>query len=106
MLTCTRDKPVTLKQSIRNKINKAVRWINRDFHDAIPLNKIFEAMNAVGVTAVDEAGDPWQGLLCGREGRALFDLAMNDGTPIKNAALFISWYKMDSGRYEMVVYVS
>ena len=61
---------------------------------------------------LQEDGTPWQGMILGREGRASFNLAI-DGTEndfgfytaIENA-LVMSWYKMQSGRWEVVAYIS
>lgn len=95
---------MTIKTNIRKAINKALAALG-NYHDSIPLQQIFDALKAHNVIVVDEAGEPWSGLLCGRDSHTTFDLQL-DGAPVKNAALFLSWYKMPSGRYEITVYLS
>lgn len=90
----------------RNAINTVICPLGATFHDAIPLGAIDQACRAAGVMLVDEANQPWQGLLCGREGRAMFNLASTGGEPIDNAAVVLTWMRFDSGRYEVVSYVS
>ncbi len=56
-----------------------------------------------GVQAVDEAREPWEGILCGREGLALIDLKAF-GKTFKT--LVIRWYRMGSGKFEVVGYLA
>ena len=51
-------------------------------------------------TVLDEDNTPLDGVLfCGAEGRAVF--ALKDS----KYGLLMSWYRMESGRYEIVSYV-
>lgn len=76
--------------------------VGHEYHPAIPLKQIFARLPA-DVTAVDEDGEPWEGLLCGREGLALIDL-VHAGRAFKT--LVLRWYRMGSGKYEVVGYLS
>ena len=92
------------------------------YSDAIPLKTIFDAILDEGMVPLQEDGQEWRGLLCGAEGEAMIplgDLAevREDGTLVTDGegehvfketkhTLRLSWYKMPSGRYETVQYVS
>jgi hypothetical protein len=84
------------------KINSALHGMG-NYHDKIPLDKIFSACEAEGLVPVMEDGERWAGMLCGENSRAVIELAR--GGKVKKY-LSLSWYKMPSGRYEVVSYVS
>ena len=72
------------------------------YFTAIPLADIFNAVKVNGGLVVDEAGNEWSGLLCGHEGSATFPI-----TGIKSLHnLYLSWYQMPSGIYEVIAYAS
>jgi hypothetical protein len=87
------------------KVNAALMelTVNR-YERHVPLGRVREALNALGFELLDEEGAPWSGLLCGDEGRATFDLSYL-GTPVPRV-LVLSWYRMPSGNFETVAYVS
>lgn len=91
------------KQTTLNRINKAFGNEIQTYNDDIPLDTIFAIVARYGGTVVDEAGDPWSGFLCGVQGQATMAVNHPDH---KNIFLTVTWYKMESGRYETVVYVS
>lgn len=104
----------TLKASDprRNRINRILSEVSKEYTQSIPLDKIFKALEDNGLVAIDEDGTEWEGLLTGREGRATIDVAFlgevpkdRMRTPIKNAKLVVSWYKMPSGKYETTTYL-
>lgn len=78
--------------------------ISRVYHHAIPLDALFSACAESDLIAVQEDGEPWAGILCGREGRVQFDLT-HHGKPVARA-LAMQWHKMPSGRYEINAYIS
>jgi hypothetical protein len=115
-----------LPAKFRKAANKALyRLTFNTYFDGIPLGAINGILKANGCELIDEAWLPWTGIICGAEGRTEFLLGtygdgiggfpwkapMEDGlpdlarTPVKNAQLILSWYKMPSGRYEIVAYV-
>jgi hypothetical protein len=85
-----------------NKINKTLVEMGKKYYPEIPLKQIFSLFEEVGITPVQEDMTPWDGILVGKEGQTIIDL-MEDGKLLKRA-LNISWYKMQSGRYEIVAY--
>lgn len=86
--------------SVGNKLAE----IGKTYWATIPLDKIFAAVQSAGYEPVDEDGEPWEGMLTGREGRAVIDL-QKSGKPVKEA-LALQWYKMESGKFEVNAYVS
>lgn len=75
-----------------NRVN-AVLVAMGNYHNSIPL----DIVNAALVQAGFDELEPM--ILCGREG----NIHENVG---RNRWLSLTWYKMESGRYEVVAYVS
>lgn len=86
-------------QTTKNHINKALSHINSNYHPAIPLTHIFEVVREAG-QVVDVDGTPWSGILCGDDSHCTFDI---EGSKLH---LFLGWYRMPSGNYEINAYVS
>ena len=89
-----------MKSPQAKKVNKALSALPT-YHDSIPFDSIRSLVETIGQTIVlDSDGTPLDGVLfCGREGRA--DFALKES----KYALHLSWYRMESGRYEIVSYV-
>jgi len=85
---------------VPKSVNAALYEMSKVYHEAIPLSAMFELCEKVGLEPVCEDGTPWSGFLCGREGRAVFELKDC------RKSLVVSWYKMPSGRYEVTPYVA
>lgn len=86
------------------RANRALSDLTSRYYSAIPLDRIFDAVESAGF-----AFDPeeQQCILCGREGRATWQLFSPDTKRQVNHMLVLNWYKMDvTGRYEIVAYVS
>jgi hypothetical protein len=91
------------KQTTLNRINKAFTNRIPTYNIEIPLDTIFAIVAEHGGMVVDEAGEAWSGFLCGAQGQATLTVNHPDH---KNIFLHVSWYKMESGRYETIVYVN
>ena len=99
----------------KRQVNIKIHGITTGYHDKIPLQDLFDALAEIGVHAVQEDGTPWKGMLiggaeCGDERThnqvVNFDLVRTADNSGLNNALYLSWCKMPSGRYEVVSYVS
>lgn len=97
----------------RNKLNNEISGMIGSPLREIPLGDMDMALRRYGYLLVNEDGTPWGGFLTGREGRAKFDIGVlgtQDDNQIHqmvdNAMLVLTWYKFDTGRYEVVAYVS
>ena len=99
----------------RNLVNKQIHQITQGYHDKIPLQGLFDALKNIGIEAVQEDGTKWTGMLmggkeCGHpeaaKQRANIDLVRIQGRTPLNNSLFLTWCKMQSGKYEVVSYVS
>ena len=91
------------KATATSKANRALHALtSNQYHSAVPLDRIFDACEAVGFAFDSEEKACF---LCGRDGRATWDLFW-EGKPARRM-LVLSWHKMDvTGRYEVVAYVS
>ena len=107
--------PTRLNAPIRKKINRELTSLE-NYHQGIPLAIIEDILKKYNLLLLQEDNTPWSGFITGREGQANFTLGYFDTayeqngltayTPIENAALAMSWYKMESGKYEIVTYIS
>lgn len=108
-----------LKNVLRNKISSRVRNIlNPIYFDYIPIGEIDEALQDAGVVMLQDDNTEWAGIFISDEGNVFIRLASMDSandskniaipfyTPYENAGLFISWYKMTSGKIEITGYIS
>jgi hypothetical protein len=83
------------------QLRKDTRWVNKvlgemnhnQYHDSVPLDRVNDALRAHGFDELEPM------ILCGREGT----LHQSVG---RSRWLSLTWYKMESGRYEVVAYVS
>jgi hypothetical protein len=85
------------KQIIQQGLNK----ISQVYHNEIPLSDIFGLIKSQGGIPVMEDGQEWQGFLCGKSSNATIQI--NGLNKIK--FVHISWYMMESGRYEITSYL-
>lgn len=92
---------MSLKTEIREFKNYLVQ-IGREYHPSIPVQQMLSKLPS-GVAAVAEDGEPWEGLLCGREGTALIDLQIASRA---FKTLVVNWYRMNSGKFEVTAYLA
>lgn len=102
----------------KKKVNRTIQEITKqNYFDQIPLDLIFDGLKKHGLVVLQEDQTLWDGFLLGRDEHVIFEIAYqsseyegNNGiptyVPITNAGLSLSWYKMESGRYEIVAYVN
>lgn len=102
---------------LKSKINKSLRRVLAPtYFKSIPLDDIFEVLYEFGIIPLMEDNTHWDGFLLGRDSNTIFTLAYKsteqekDGykfyEPVINAGLSLSWYKMESGKYEVLGYIS
>ena len=102
---------VRVNNGFRNKVNKELHRLGT-YHNSIPLGAISEIINSYGYVIIQEDLTAWDGFLLGRDSFTSFNLAENEcingvyPNVVKNCTLQLSWYKFDTGRYEIVCYVS
>ncbi len=94
------------------EMNANIKRINKElvnlgtYHKNIPVDKIFAVLALHEVVVLQEDGTPFQGFFCGEQGRVGLDIKMQyHPFPIKNKRLQVSWYKMQSGNFEVIAYV-
>ena len=91
------------KATATSKANRTIhKLITNRYFSAVPLDRLYDAVEEVGFSI-----DPEEKacMLCGRDGRAQWDLSF-EGKPVRQV-LVLTWHKMDeTGHYEVVAYVS
>ena len=90
----------------KRSINDEIRHASRGILDNIPISNISDILERWGLMLVQEDGTKWSGFLCGVDGAATIDIATEHGEIIKNSMLYIQWHKYDTGRYDIVCYLS
>ena len=109
----------------RRAINKRLHDLTKGYHAEIPLSAIFDVLKRHNIVPLQEDKTPWSGLLCGDNGETCFDLGEKEFEDfgikpawdvqgesevifydITNSVLRLSWYKMQSGRYEVLAYLT
>ena len=106
------SKRITLKSTIKNSINRQLTKIGKDYYQKIPLDTIFNILKSHNIIVLQEDNTEWGGMLVGNEAQVYFNIADSssfDGKryqPYTNAMLALSYYKMSSGRYEIVSYIT
>ena len=90
---------------IKKVINSELVTLCKTYHDQIPLTEIFDILKKNNVIAIQEDGTPFEGFLMGNNSSTIFDLTF-DGKNVNNSILSLSWYKMESGRFEINAYLS
>ena len=102
----------------KNKINRALYDFTspkgqQRYFRGVPVPEIWKLLKKHGVVPIDTSDrSEWEGFITGREGRENFPLAPKGSAErgqypktYVNTALLLSWYKMPSGKYEVVAYI-
>lgn len=106
----------------RGKVNEALYDLTLNhYFPSVPLDNLFAAVESHGFEIPE---DERPILVCGRQGRAVVPLTRMDPDAVAyaraadalggqtraprafNGALTFTWYQMESGRYEVVAYVT
>jgi hypothetical protein len=109
-----------LKVGVRKKINAQIQKVLKPtYFKEIPLDDLFDILDKNGIKPIQEDNTEWAGWLLGgvkKTEMVTFNLAWKDEyerdqgkkryKAIKNAVLIMTYYKMQSGKYEIVSYVS
>ena len=110
-----------LNHVAQHRANIALHALGLTYHDGVPLDKLMDAIETNGWTVADHERPM---LVCGHEGKTTVAcwfmskerMAAADAyerlttnkmdVPSTRRCLFFTWYRMPSGRYEIVAYLS
>jgi hypothetical protein len=109
--------PTKANASIRSRINKDLhKLLKPTYFKLIPLDKIFNVLDKHGIVVLQEDQTEWSGFLTGGIKSTVqvhFLLGWKDSMDedkryqvIPNMALNLSYFKMPSGKFEVISYVS
>ena len=109
------NKPNRLDALLRKKINRELSALP-NYHEGIPMDLIENILEKYGLLILQEDNTAYEGIFTGEEGRAQIAIGFistayqEDNitfyTPIDNSMLILTWYKMGSGKMEIVSYLS
>ncbi len=85
------------RTALRRANDNLHRVLKPTYFRSIPLDTIYNAVESAGLTINPEEREC---ILVGRQSRAHWSLTYR-GIPVR-PALWVSWYKMESGRYEVI----
>lgn len=108
---------VKMDSKTKKKVSRALQAaVPESYTEGIPIERLDEALRSEGYLLVQEDGTPWSGMLFGADSQALFRVGelgtersvngLDMYSTVENTALSVSWYKMPSGKYEIVHYMS
>jgi len=80
------------ERKMRTRVNRKLQALPI-YHDGLPLTQIDDILASEGFSALESA------IYCGRTGQSHEQVQ-------SNTWFTFTWYKMESGRYEVVAYVS
>jgi hypothetical protein len=86
---------IKISRADHRSVNDGLHALGLVYHHSIPLNAIVGVFPGAVRENVRAA---LAGIWCGREGKEVI--------PFAKHSLVVSWYKMPSGRYEIVSYLS
>jgi len=105
-----RDKGVLLPSYTRKKASKELYNLTYNtYFDGIPIDKIEAILRKYDIYLMNEDGTPFSAIFVGRSSDCYIDLALytnGEYKRIKNASLALQWYKLESGRYEINIYLT
>jgi len=94
-----------LSPKVKKHIMKEIYALGT-YHPSIPLDELFSILNRYAIDAIQEDGTPWSGFLCGEQGQCNFELVYMPTHELLKHMLVLTWYKFETGRYEIVSYIS
>lgn len=113
-----------INPTIKNAINRDLKKINdQTYFASIPISDIFNILKKYGVIAVQKDGTEWEGFLMGginkteqvyfnvadmnvKEDAGIFKTVYRYTNIFLNTQLALSYYKMPSGKYEIITYLT
>jgi len=106
----------TINQGVKKKINTQIqKFLKPTYFDKIPLQPLFGILEKFNIVPLQEDNTYWDGFLLGgvkKTERVEFALGVKDLKDdknrypvITNAELLLSYYKMESGKYEIIAYI-
>lgn len=105
-----------MNTQVRKKINTAIRKVlSPTYFKKIPLQPLFDILEQFNLVPLQEDQTYWDGFLTGgvkQTEQVHFNLGVKDKIDsdkrypvIQNANLNLSYFKMQSGKYEIIAYV-
>lgn len=94
------------------KINKQLKPFN-NYYSTIPLVNINSVLKENNLLLIQEDRTAFSGIFCGESSHTSIDIGVYEKNienefyeMVENASLQLSWYKMPSGNFEIVCYIS
>lgn len=103
-----------LKTNVRIAINDKLHKLSTQYYSGVgeAFSLIKDVLKEKGAVLLQEDNTAFEGMFSGREARATIDVAPESSkengvyTPFSNTMLVLSWYKTESGKYEVTSYLS
>ena len=91
---------VSITKKLNKEISKFIKKNGGCYFDKFPIKQINDCFKRHNFELLNEDGTKF----CGENGRASINYGkLND--VVENSTLYFSWYKVSSGRYEIIMYV-
>lgn len=100
------------KNTIKNRMNKDISNVVSGYHVSLidVVESVFAAIQSHGGMAVQEDGKRWEGMLMGDASSCVIGVTHPDYKPAPRMEypyhLNLCWYRMPSGKWEVVAYIA
>ena len=95
---------VSITKKLNKEISKVIKKNDSCYFDKLPIEQINDCLKKYNFELLNEDGTKFCAFFCGENGRASINYGkLND--VVENSTLYFSWYKVPSGRYEIIMYV-
>ena len=95
-----------MKLTNRKKISKGLCEISSRYWCVIPIGPIDDVLREQGYRLINEDFTDFEGFFLGSSSRATLQIAPIGVDKEENRVIVLSWYKMETGRYEINCYIS
>lgn len=107
--------PARVRARVRKEISEA---LSESYYKEIPIQEIDDVLRKHGYLLIQEDYTPWNGMLVGTNAMAFFRIGQIEGAvetqyskeklypQVSNTGIQMTWYKMPSGKYEIVAYLT
>jgi hypothetical protein len=90
----------------RKAVNNKLYTLCKTYHESIPLDTINGILrDTANIELLDDDGTELSCLLCGTDSYSTFPVG-KPGMVCSNSVLVMTWHQMQSGRWEIVAYLS
>lgn len=101
--------PMKMQPNIKNRLRNGIAdAVSETYFPSLsqPIENLKETLEGVGYYLSNEDGSPFEAIFTGERGRSELNIADAKTSSVIEDRIIFTWYKMQSGRYEVVAYLT